>query len=92
MGGETTCFAGLGGCGGERGCGRRKHMFRRLSKVPIVTKNEFGGREIGITEGVVISTPSATHLLGLPYHGSPLSFSHPPTSAPLLQNVAHIPR
>ena len=73
----------------ERGCGRRNHMFRQISKVPVVTKNEFGGHEIEIAEGVVISTPSATHLLGLPYHGSPLSFSYPPTSAPIL---AHIPR
>ena len=60
------------GAGRERGCGCRNHTFRRLSKVPVVTKNEFGGREIEIAEGVVISTPPATHLLGLPYQGSPL--------------------
>ena len=78
--------------GRERGCGRRNHMFRRLSKVPVATKNEFGGCEIEIVEGVVISTPSETHLTGLPHHGSPLPFSYPPTSAPLLKNAAHIPR
>jgi len=60
--------------GGERRCGRRNHTFRQLSKVPVVTKNEFGACEIEIAEGVVISTPSATHLTGLPHHGSPLMF------------------
>jgi len=52
--------------GMETGCGRRNDTFRRLSKVPVVTKNEFGGCKIEIAEGVVISTPSVTHLLGLP--------------------------
>ena len=52
--------------GRERGCGRQNHMFRWLSKVPVVTKNEFDGCEIEIADGVVISTPSATHLTGLP--------------------------
>ena len=59
-------------------------------------KNELGGREIEIAEGVCHfnTVRSAPHLLGLPYHRSPLSSSYPPTSAPpapLLQNVAHIP-
>jgi len=76
--------------GRERGCGHRNHMFQRLSKVPIVRKNEFGGCEIEIAKGVVISTPPATHLIGLPHQGSPLSFLCPSTSAPLLQNIAHI--
>ena len=58
-------------------------------KVPIVTKNEFGGCEIEIA-GVVISTPSATHLTA--HHGSPLSFLCPFTSASLLRNAAHISR
>ena len=98
VGGETTCFddmfrrlgwllGGRGDVGVETIC-----MFQPLSKVPVVTKNEFGGRKIEITEGVAISTLSATHLLGLPYHGSPLSSSYPPTSTPILRNVAHIPR
>ena len=78
--------------GRERGCGHRNHMLRWLLKVLVIAKNELGGREIEVAEGVVISTPSTTYLLGLPYHGSPLSFSYPPTSAPLLQIVAHIPR
>ena len=50
----------------ESGCGRRSDIFRRLSKAPVLTKNEFGRCEIEIAEGVVISTPSATHLVGLP--------------------------
>ena len=50
----------------ESGCGRRSDIFRRLSKAPVLTKNEFGRWEIEIAEGVVISTPSATHLVGLP--------------------------
>ena len=78
--------------GRERGCGRQKHVFRRLSKVPVVTRNEFSGCEIEIAEGVVISTPSATHRVGLPHQGSPLAFSYPSRSAPLLRNAAHIPR
>jgi hypothetical protein len=78
--------------GKERGSEHRKDTFRRLSKGPVVTKNEFGCSKIEIVEGVVVSTPSPTHLTGLPYHGSPLAFSYPPTSAPLVQNVAHIPR
>ena len=40
--------------GRERGCGRRNHMFRRLLKVLVIAKNELGGREIEIAEGVVI--------------------------------------
>ena len=59
--------------GGKRDVSVVETMFRRL-KVLVVTKNEFGACEIEIAEGVVISTPSATHLLGLPYPGSPLSF------------------
>jgi hypothetical protein len=60
--------------GRERGCVRRNHMFRRLSKASVVTKDEFGACKIEIAEGVVVLTPSATHLLGLPHHGSPLLF------------------
>jgi hypothetical protein len=70
--------------GRERGSGCQNHMFRRLSKVATVTKNEFVCCKIEIVEGIVISTPSATHLTGLLYHGSPLAFSYPCTSAPLL--------
>jgi len=58
--------------GRERGCGHRNVSSRRLSKVPVVTKNEFGGCEIEIAEGDVISTPSATHLTGLPYRSRTL--------------------
>ena len=76
----------------ERGCGHQNHMFQQLSKVPVVTKNEFDGHKIEIAENVVLSTPSTIHLLGLPYQGSSLSFSHPPTSALFLQNIAHIPQ
>ena len=60
--------------GGDMGGGRRNHTFRRLSKVPVVTNYQFGACEIEIAEGVVFSTLSATHLLGLPHHGSPLMF------------------
>ena len=67
-------------------------MFCRFSKAPVLTKTEFGGCEIEIAEGVVISTPSATHLVGLPHQGPPLSFSYPSISAPLLRNVVHNPR
>ena len=87
-----VAMGGVATNGRERGCGRRNHKFRRLSKVPVVTNYQFGTCEMEIAEGVVFSTPSATHLLGLPYHGSPLSFSHPSTSAPFLRNIAHIPR
>ena len=78
--------------GRESGCERRNHMFRRLSKAPMVTKIEFGGWEIELAEGVEVTTPSTTHLMGLPHHRSPLAFSYLPTFAPILQNVAHIPR
>ena len=64
--------------GRERGCGRRNASLRRLSNVPVVTKNEFGSCEIEIAEGVVISTPSATHLTGLSYCSHTLL--HPPRS------------
>ena len=67
-------------------------MFRQLSKAPVLTKTEFGGCEIEIAQGVVISTPSVTHLVGLPDQGPPLSFSYPSISAPLLRNVVHNPR
>jgi len=77
--------------GRERGCVRRNHMFRRLSKASVIAKDELAACEIEFAEGVVVSTPSATHLLGLPHHGSPLSFSHPSASAPFLRNIAHIP-
>ena len=78
----------------ERRCGRRNNMFPWLSKGPVVvvTKNEFGCCKIEIVEDVAILTPSVTHLVGLPHQGSPLSFSYPSTSAPLLRNLAHIPR
>ena len=36
-----------------------------ISKGPVLTKDEFWGCEIEIAEGVMISTPSATHLVGL---------------------------
>ena len=38
--------------------------------------------EIEILEDVVISTPSPTHLMGVPHQGSPLSFSYRSKSAP----------
>jgi hypothetical protein len=57
---------------------------------PVLTRNELGVREIEIAEGVVVSTPSVTHLLGLPHHGSPLAFSHPFKIALFLRNKAHI--
>jgi len=65
--------------GRERECGHQNHIFQWLLKVTVVTKNEFGGCEIEIAEGIVISTSSAMHLMGLPswvsHHGSPLLFS-----------------
>ena len=92
MSGETTCSLAWVVGGMERGCGHQNDMFQQLSKVPVVTKYEFGGCEIEIAEGVVISTPSATHLTGLPHQGSLLSFLCPSTSAPLPRNAAHISR
>ena len=76
----------------ERECGRRNHMFRRLSKVPVVIKYEFTGCEIEIAEGCrhFDALPDAPD--GSPLSRVPLLFSFPPTSAPFLQNVAHIPR
>jgi len=41
-------------------------------------KNEFRCCEIEIAEGVVISTPPMTHLMGLPYHSC--SLPYPPYS------------
>ena len=64
-------------------------MLRRFSKAPVFTETEFAGYKIEITEGVVISTPSATNLLGLPHQGSPLSFSYRSISALLLRYAAH---
>ena len=66
--------------GKERGCRRQNNMLRRLSKGPVVTKNEFGCCKIEIVEDVVIniSTPSVTHLVGRPYHSRTLL--HPPRS------------
>jgi hypothetical protein len=91
--GKTMFFAGFGSCReGESGCGWRNIVLRRFSKVPVLKSTEFGSCKIETTEGVVISTPSATHLIGLPHQGSPLSFSYPSISAPLLRNVAHNPR
>ena len=63
-GGERSGFAALGGCREESGCGRRKNMFRWLWRTPVLPKNEFGGWEIEMAEGVLIWTPSATHLVG----------------------------
>jgi len=63
--------------GRERGCVRRNHMFRRLLKASVVAKDELGACEIEFAEGVVISTRSATHLLG-----SPLSRVSPIILAP----------
>jgi hypothetical protein len=67
------------GVGGETTCfaGFRKRLYWQ--------KNEFGGREIEIAEGVVVSTPSATHLTGLSYltltlPHSPRSFERKPAS------------
>jgi len=76
----------------EEGCGRRNEMFRRLTMRPVLTINEFDVREMEIVEGVVISTPSVTHLVGLPYQGSPLACSDPSTLAFFLRNKAHISR
>ena len=50
-------------------CHEEDWMFRQLSKVPALTRNEFMACEIEIVEGVVISTPSTTH-----------TFPHPPSS------------
>ena len=76
----------------ESGSGRRNHMFRCLSKRLYSQKNEFGGCKIEIPEDVVISTPSATHHVGLLHQGPSLAFSYPSASTPPLRNVAHIPR
>ena len=54
-------------------------MFRWLSKASVLTKNEFGRDEIKIPQGVVLSTPSPTHLTGLPPQGSRLKSSYPST-------------
>ena len=40
-------------------------------KGPVIAIDELGVREIKIAEGVAISTPSVTHLVGLPHQGSP---------------------
>jgi len=46
------------------GFGRRNNMLCRLSNAPVLTKIECGHCEIELAEGVAISTPSATHLVG----------------------------
>jgi len=76
----------------EEGCGRRNNMFHRLTMRPVFTINELDVRDIEIAEGVVISTPSVTHLVGLPHQGSPLACSDPSTLAFSLRNKAHISR
>jgi len=76
----------------EEGCGRRNDIFPRLMKKPGLTINELGVPEIEIAEGVVVSTPSVTHLVGLPHQGSPLPYSDPSTLALFLPNKAHISR
>ena len=74
--------------------GRRwwRNIFYRLTKGPALAMNEFGAREIEIVEGVALSTPSATHLMGLPHQGSPRPCSYPSTFAPVLRNKAHVSR
>jgi len=52
----------------------------RISKGPVLTKDEYWGCEIEIAEGVMISTPYAMHLVGLLHQGSPATFLHPSTS------------
>ena len=64
----------------ERDCGRRNNMFRRLSKGPVVTKNEFGvlqNRNCGKCRHFDTFRDAL--------RGSPLSFSYLSTST-------HIPR
>jgi len=78
--------------GGKRDVGGDTTSFAGFRKRLYSYINEFGCCELEIAEGVIVSTPSTTHLTGLPHHGSPPQFSYPPKSAPLLQNVAHIPR
>jgi hypothetical protein len=78
--------------GKENRCGLRNDKFPWLSKGPVLAKGEFWGLEIEITGGVVISTPSATHLPGLPHQWTSLAFSYPVTSAPLLRNKVYSPR
>ena len=69
----------------EEGCGQRNDIFRRLTKGPVIAINELGVREIKIAEGVAISTPSVTHLVGLPHQGCPLLYSDPSTLALFLR-------
>ena len=57
-------------------CREEDRIFRRVSKAPVPTQNEFMAREIEIVEGVVISTPSATRTLPHP----PRSFETKPTA------------
>jgi len=52
--------------GRESASGRQNNMLRRISKAPVLTKNEFRVCELEIAGGVVIWTPSPTHLVGLP--------------------------
>ena len=86
-----TCFAGLGGCREGDGMWASKSY---VSNVPVATKNELGGQEIEIVEGVcrfntVRDAPAGSPLsrvasiVLVPSHIRP---------TPLLQNVAHIPR
>jgi len=76
----------------EEECRRRNDIFRRLTKRAVLTINELGVRKVEIAEGVVILTPSVTHLVGLPRQGSPLAYPYPSTLAPFLVNKAHVPR
>lgn len=62
-----------------------------LMKGPVLATNEFKVCKIEIAEGVVVSTPSATYLMGLLHQGTPLTFSCPFTSALALRNKVHSP-
>jgi hypothetical protein len=70
------------------GCGWQNEDFHQLSKGSTHEKNEFRCCRIEITKGIVILTPSAMHLTGLPHQGSPLPCSYPSASTPVPQNVA----
>ena len=88
MGGETTSFAGFRGFRGVSRCGRQKRYFSPAFENVYWQKNKFHGHKLEIAQGVVLSTPSATHLVGLPHQGSPLPYFDPSTLAtipPLLQ-------
>ena len=67
-------------------------MSCRLTKTSVLTINELGICEIEIAEGVVLSTPSVTHLVGLLHQGFPLVYSDSSKLALFLRNKAHISR